>query len=51
MYEPEGPASYARFMSEVVSHAGIHVDLTIFGCISCPPLSRTKHLFYLGHRK
>lgn len=44
------PTSCIELASEVASHTGIHVGLTIFGCISCLPLSRMRHFLFLGHR-
>lgn len=45
------PTSCAKLASEVLCHAGVHVGLTIFECISCPPLARMRHLLCLRHRK
>lgn len=44
-------ASYVELADDVVSYAGVHVGMTIFGYISCPILPRARHLLCLGHRK
>lgn len=40
-----------KLVGDVVSHARVHLGLTIFRLISCPSLSRTRHLLCLGHKK